>query len=84
MSELTLDSIHGHKVMELMLAHGQSLTKDVLKSLMQQTFGEQARYHTCSASEMDADALIEFLEKKGKFIHSDDGIATAADRICNH
>ncbi|MCG9729747.1 YecH family protein [Shewanella sp. Isolate13] len=78
------DSIHGHQVMELMLAHGQSLTKEALKSLMHKEFGEQARYHTCSAQQMDADELIAFLEKKGKFIHSENGIETAADRICNH
>ncbi|WP_299810070.1 YecH family metal-binding protein [uncultured Shewanella sp.] len=78
------DSIHGHQVMELMLAHGKSLTKESLKSLMHNEFGEQARYHTCSAQEMDADELIAFLEKKGKFIHSEEGIETAANRICNH
>ncbi|MGS0679802.1 YecH family metal-binding protein [Shewanella sp. 125m-7] len=77
-------SIHGHQVMELMLAHGESLTKEALKSKMYTEFGEQARYHTCSAAEMDADELIAFLEKKGKFIHSEAGIETAADKICNH
>ncbi|GIU47740.1 hypothetical protein TUM4438_27590 [Shewanella sairae] len=78
------ESVHGHQVMELMLAQGQSITKQALKQLMQTTFGEQAYYHTCSASEMNADELIEFLENKGKFIHSEAGIETAADRICNH
>jgi probable metal-binding protein len=78
------DSIHGHQVMELMLEHGQSLSQQALKALMHGKFGADARYHTCSAQEMDADELIAFLEKKGKFIHSEDGIATAADRICNH
>ncbi|PKG59267.1 YecH family metal-binding protein [Shewanella sp. GutDb-MelDb] len=78
------DSIHGHKVMELMLEHEEPLSREALKALMQGTFGAGARYHTCSAEEMDAEALIDFLEKKGKFIHSETGIATAADRICNH
>ncbi|MCL1059075.1 YecH family protein [Shewanella gelidimarina] len=78
------DSIHGHKVMELMLEHEQPLSREALKALMQGTFGADARYHTCSAEEMNAEALIDFLEKKGKFIHSEAGIATAADRICNH
>ncbi|WOT06397.1 YecH family metal-binding protein [Shewanella youngdeokensis] len=78
------DSIHGHQVMELMLAHGKSLSKAALKELMSSTFGADAHYHTCSAQEMNADELIAFLETKGKFIHSDEGIETAADRICNH
>lgn len=78
------DSIHGHQVMELMLSLGRSISKQELEQLMASHFGEQARYHTCSASEMDAQELIGFLEARGKFIESSDGIATAADKICNH
>ncbi|OEG72022.1 metal-binding protein [Shewanella colwelliana] len=78
------DSIHGHQVMELMLSLGRAVTKQELEKIMVQRFGEQARYHTCSASEMDAQALIQFLEAKGKFTASEEGIETAAERICNH
>ncbi|GGB58439.1 YecH family protein [Shewanella inventionis] len=78
------DSIHGHQVMQMMLEHGSALTKHELKNMMHCAFGEDTRYHTCSASEMDADMLITFLENKGKFIASDNGITTAADKICNH
>jgi len=78
------ESVHGHQVMEMMLAHGSALTKQDLKTMMHTEFGADTRYHTCSATEMDADMLIEFLEGKGKFIPSEDGITTAADKICNH
>lgn len=78
------ESIHGHEVMELMLSLGRAIKKEELKQLMADKFGADARFHTCSASEMDADALIQFLDKKGKFIASDEGIQTAADRICSH
>ncbi|QLE85991.1 DUF2492 family protein [Shewanella sp. Scap07] len=78
------DSIHGHQVMQLMLSLGKAVTKTELKSLMAENFGEDARFHTCSASEMDAEQLIAFLDAKGKFIASNEGIETAADRICNH
>ncbi|MEH6463725.1 MAG: YecH family metal-binding protein [Shewanella psychromarinicola] len=77
-------SVHGHQVMQLMLTHGSALTKQELKTLMHTNFGADTRYHTCSASEMDAEMLIEFLEGKGKFIPSEGGITTAADKICNH
>ncbi len=78
------ESIHGHKVMELMLSLGRAVSKLELEQLMVERFGEQAKYHTCSASEMDAKQLIAFLEQKGKFIESAEGIETAADKICNH
>ncbi|BAJ01553.1 YecH family metal-binding protein [Shewanella violacea] len=78
------ESVHGHRVMELMLTLDKAITKADLKVLMQEHFGGAARYHTCSASDMNADALIVLLEKKGKFIESTAGIKTAADRICSH
>jgi probable metal-binding protein len=77
-------SVHGHQVMQLMLTHGSALTKQELKTLMHTNFGVDTCYHTCSAAEMDAEMLIEFLEGKGKFIPSEGGITTAADKICNH
>ncbi len=78
------ESVHGHQVMELMLSLGRAVSKTELEQLMAERFGEQAKYHTCSASEMDAKQLIAFLEQRGKFTESAEGIETAADRICNH
>ncbi|ABV37488.1 conserved hypothetical protein [Shewanella sediminis HAW-EB3] len=78
------NSVHGHQVMELMLTLGKAISKEDLKLLMHEKFGENACYHTCSANEMTAEELIAFLEKKGKFTESEQGIETAADRICNH
>lgn len=51
---------------------------------MAERFGAEARFHTCSASEMDAEALIDFLAARGKFIDSAEGFQTRADKICNH
>lgn len=33
---------------------------------------------------MDAEALIDLLAKRGKFIESEQGFQTRADKICNH
>ena len=78
------DSIHGHAVLEMLLAQPNGVTKAELKAQMQQRFGGQARYHTCSASDMDADALIAFLAARGKFVDAEAGVTTHADKICNH
>lgn len=77
-------SIHGHEVMEMMLAQGGQFSRASLKQAIDQHFGAGARFHTCSASEMDAEALIDFLAKRGKFIESGEGFQTRADKICNH
>ena len=77
-------SIHGHDVMHLMLELGGPFTRESLKEAIDARFGSDARFHTCSASEMDAEALIAFLAQRGKFIESDEGFQTRADKICNH
>ncbi|WP_262113031.1 YecH family metal-binding protein [Aeromonas sp. Marseille-Q5825] len=77
-------SIHGHEVMEMMLEEGGHFTRASLREAIEARFGADARFHTCSASEMDAEALISLLAKRGKFIESEQGIQTRADKICNH
>ncbi|QSX34869.1 YecH family protein [Shewanella avicenniae] len=78
------ESIHGHEVLEMLLAQPQGVTKGELKAQMLQKFGTEARYHTCSAADMDADALIEFLAARGKFVDAPAGFTTEAEKICNH
>ncbi|WP_420854410.1 YecH family metal-binding protein [Shewanella zhuhaiensis] len=77
-------SVHGHEVMALMLAHGKPLTQEALITLIMDTFGGDARFHTCSAEGMTAAELVFFLKQKGKFIESSEGFATESSRICNH
>ena len=77
-------SVHGHEVMEMMLEQDGQFTRASLKQAMAQRFGADARFHTCSSSEMDAEALIDFLAARGKFIEAGEGFQTRADRICNH
>ena len=77
-------SIHGHEVMEMMLEQDGQFTRASLKQAMAQRFGADARFHTCSAREMDAEALIDFLAARGKFIEAGEGFQTRADKICNH
>lgn len=78
------NSIHGHDVMHMMLELGGTFTRESLKLAIDERFGEQARFHTCSAQDMDAGALIEFLRQRGKFVEAADGFNTEAERICNH
>ncbi|WP_421233439.1 YecH family metal-binding protein [Aeromonas jandaei] len=77
-------SVHGHEVMEMMLEQDGQFTRASLRQAMAQRFGADARFHTCSASEMDAEALIDFLAARGKFIEAGEGFQTRADKICNH
>jgi len=78
------DQIHGHEVMRMMLASGDTYTRSSLRSTIVGKFGEDARFYTCSAEQMTAEELIVFLEDRGKFVRRDGGFTTAPERVCDH
>lgn len=79
-----MESIHGHEVLNMMIASGESYSKESLVAAIKSRFGEGARFHTCSAENMSAAELVDFLEKKGKFIPVNAGFTTAESKICRH
>lgn len=80
-----MDSIHGHDVLHMMLESPEGFASaDALVAAIEARFGTDARFHTCSAEEMDARTLVDFLAERGKFSPSAPGFNTSADKICNH
>jgi len=79
-----MKSIHGHEVMHMMVNSGQSYSRDSLRVAIQDQFGKDTRFFTCSADDMNAEELIQFLEAKGKFHPVEGGFTTSPERICNH
>lgn len=77
-------SIHGHEVLHFMLENQDGFTRDGLIAAIQSKFGVQSRFHTCSAADMDATTLVDFLAAKGKFVARGNGFNTEPDKICNH
>jgi probable metal-binding protein len=80
------ESIHGHEVMRLMLERGGSFTRESLRDTVVGQFGAGARFHTCSAEDMTAEELIDFLAVMGKFVEADGGAGfnTQPEMICKH
>lgn len=79
-----MESVHGHDVMNMMLENEQGWTRASLQQAIVEKYGESCRFHTCSAKDMDAGQLINFLEQKGKFVDAAEGFNTEASKICNH
>ena len=77
-------SIHGHEVLHMILSSKVAFTQRSLIEAIHQRFGEEARFHTCSAENMTAAELVAFLEKKGKFSAADGGFTTSENKICRH
>ncbi len=78
------DSIHGHEVLHFMLEHGGGFTRESLREAIASRFGAEARFHTCSADDLTADQLIDFLAARGKFVDGESGFNTQPHNTCNH
>lgn len=76
--------IHGHDVLDMMIASGATYTRASLVAAMQARFGPDARYHTCSADDMEAAQLVDFLAARGKFRGTEEGFTVAVERVCQH
>ena len=58
-----MDSIHGHEVLNMMIESGEQYTHASLEAAIKARFGEQARFHTCSAEGMTAGELVKGAEQ---------------------
>lgn len=79
-----MTSIHGHDVLNMMIESGEQYTEQSLVQAIDFRFGNNARFHTCSAENMTAAELVAFLAARGKFIPADEGFSTHVSKICRH
>ncbi len=79
-----MQSVHGHDVLNMMLEADTPWQRETLILAIQRRFGEDTRFHTCSQSGLSAAELVDFLEKKGKFVPAGAGFNTQAEKICRH
>ena len=78
------NQVHGHDVIEMMLSSRELYSKDSLTAAIIARFGAATRFHTCSADNMTAAELIEFLAARGKFAESPGGFSIDQDKVCQH
>ncbi|WIL17568.1 YecH family metal-binding protein [Prevotella bivia] len=75
---------HGHDVLHMMEGN-QYESKEQLVKAVEERFGTDERFHTCSAEGMTAAEIVDFLAKKGKFLFANDHAFTVdTTKICNH
>lgn len=63
-----MESIHGRNILNLVKEHGEPVSREELLTAIGNHFGATARFHTCSASDMTAERLLEMFLEKGKLI----------------
>jgi probable metal-binding protein len=79
-----MNLIHGHEVLQMMLASDKAFTKTSLLQEVNNKFGSDARFYTCSAENLTAEQLIDFLDSKGKLVWQSGAFQTSPDLLCKH
>ena len=70
--------------MHMIAASKLVLPKDQWVSKIGEKFGEAARFHTCSARNMTAAELMDFLGQRGKLTGDAAAMSLDESAICNH
>ena len=78
------EQIHGHAVLEMVADAGHSYSLESLRAAIDERFGPDARFYTCSAQDLTAEQLIGFLYSRGKFRLVDDCFTTDRSVLCDH
>jgi probable metal-binding protein len=79
-----MNQIHGHAVMEMMIASGKTYTKETLIADIRSQFGNEARFQTCSAENLTAEQMVEFLATRGKLVPCAGGFHLPKEGMCQH
>jgi len=78
------EQIHGHEVLEMMIASGIQYSVASLEAAIHEKCGTEARFHICSGGGMTASQLIETLWAKVKFAGTPEAFAFDTSKRCNH
>lgn len=77
-------SLHGHIVMRMIIDADPPHTRDSLGLAVDDAFGPEVRFHTCSAEQMDLDQLLAFLAERGKVDWRDGCLVSDPALVCDH
>lgn len=76
------EDVHGHAVLEMMAATGQTYSRETLIVAIHEQFGEETRYCVCSGGGMSAETLVDTLMERGKFTGDDKSFKYNPGAVC--
>lgn len=80
----TSPEVHAHEVIAMIIRSGEAYTRESLAAAIVAHFGADTRFFSCSADGMDATAMVQFLEERGKFMPVEGGVTIDPSRVCSH
>ena len=66
------------------MMQGHSYTEKSLLEAIIEKFGAEDRFYTCSAENLTAQGLIDFLKEHGKFMPMDAGFTVDTSKVCEN
>ena len=66
------------------MMQGHSYTEKSLLEAIIEKFGAEERFYTCSAENLTAQELINFLKEHSKFMPMDDGFTVDTGKVCEN
>jgi probable metal-binding protein len=75
--------IRGHEVLNLIASRGGRCTVVELRAAAARAFGSQAIFGNCHGDLFDFDALLAFLEVKGKIARKENEVSLGAVSACS-
>ncbi len=76
-----MEDIHVHEVLHMMEGNTYA-SKEILKQAIEAKFGARQMFRSCSVKGLDIDAIVDFLEAKGKFKPSSGGFTMDITKVC--
>lgn len=73
--------IHAHEVLHMMEGNDYA-SREVLKQAIEAKFGAEQTFRSCSVKGLGIEALVDFLENKGKFKPSSGGFTMDITKVC--
>ncbi len=76
---------HGHEVLHMMEGNSYATKQELVEAIVAR-FGAEEKFYTCSASDLSAAELVEFLAARGKFMpaQSEGDFTVDVTKVCNH
>ncbi len=81
MSNSTGTNVHAHEVLRLLVGSEASWTVEGLRREVEQRFGADCRFESCSAAGMDFDQLLQFLLQRRKIAVIDREVTADPSKI---
>ena len=76
--------MHAHGLLELLMESEGPVSREALRELVRERFGEDIYYTNCTNQLYTFDQMLEFLEAREKVVVENGSLAVQKNNVCEH